>query len=134
MLLTILNTALSLTTLVVLLWVVHQYIKARRESKLTALLHTKNFEKKMDNLLDGLACHRLQRRRNSAKSWPLSQQGGRPESTLVSPCPWKKSTIWTTTRLESSGEGCAAALYDLGHYVSPVTAGKPAASNGGPRV
>ena len=55
MLLTILNTAISLTTLVVLLWVVHQYIKARREiSKLTALLHTKNFEKKMDNLLDGL--------------------------------------------------------------------------------
>ena len=55
MLLTILNTAISLTTLVVLLWVVHQYIKARREiGKLSTLLHTKNFEKKMDDLLDGL--------------------------------------------------------------------------------
>ena len=55
MLLTILNTALSLTTLVVLLWVVYQYIKARREiRKLITLLHTKTFEKKMDNLLDGL--------------------------------------------------------------------------------
>ena len=55
MLLTILNTALSLTTLVVLLWVVHQYIKARREiRKLISLLHTKTFEKKMDDLLDGL--------------------------------------------------------------------------------
>ena len=55
MLLTILNTAISLTTLVVLLWVVHQYIKARREiRKLTTLLHTKTFEKKMDDLLDGL--------------------------------------------------------------------------------
>ena len=55
MLLTILNTALSLTTLVVLLWVVHQYIKARREiRKLITLLHTKTFEKKMDDLLDGL--------------------------------------------------------------------------------
>ena len=52
MLLTILNTALSLTTLVVLLWVVHQYIKARREiRKLITLLHTKTFEKKMDGLL-----------------------------------------------------------------------------------
>ena len=55
MLLTILNTALSLTTLVVLLWVVHQYIKARREiRKLITLLHTKTFKKKMDDLLDGL--------------------------------------------------------------------------------
>ena len=55
MLLTILNTAISLTTLLVLLWVVHQYIKARREiGKLSTLLHTKNFEKKMDDLLDGL--------------------------------------------------------------------------------
>ena len=55
MLLTILNTALSLTTLVVLLWVVHQYIRARREiRKLISLLHTKTFEKKMDDLLDGL--------------------------------------------------------------------------------
>ena len=55
MLLTILNTALSLTTLVVLLWVVHQYIKARREiRKFITLLHTKTFEKKMDDLLDGL--------------------------------------------------------------------------------
>ena len=38
MLLTILNTALSLTTLVVLLWVVHQYIKGRRE-----IMKTYNF-------------------------------------------------------------------------------------------
>ena len=32
------------------------------------------------------------------------------------------------------GEGCAAALYDRDHYVSPVTAREPAASHGGPRV
>ena len=50
MLLLVLNTALSLTTLVVLLWGVGLYIRARRETrKLVSLLHTK-----MDDLLDGL--------------------------------------------------------------------------------
>ena len=28
--------------------------------------------------------------------------GGRPDSTLGSPCTWKKSTKWATTRLENS--------------------------------
>ena len=55
MLLTILNTALSLTTLVVLLWIVNEYIRARREiRKLISLLLTKTSRKKMDDLLDGL--------------------------------------------------------------------------------
>ena len=55
MLFTVLNTALSLTTLVVLLWIVHEYIRARREiRKLISLLHTKTSRKKMDDLLDGL--------------------------------------------------------------------------------
>ena len=53
MLFVVLNTALSLTTLVVLLWIVHEYIRARREiRKLISLLHTKT--SKMDDLLDGL--------------------------------------------------------------------------------
>ena len=39
MLFLVLNTALSLTTLVVLLWIVHEYIRARREiGKLSSLL------------------------------------------------------------------------------------------------
>ena len=50
MLLLVLNTALSLTTLVVLLWGVGLYIRARREiRKLISLLYTK-----MDDLLEGL--------------------------------------------------------------------------------
>ena len=53
MLFTVLNTALSLTTLVVLLWIVHKYIRARREiRKLISSLHTKT--SRMDALLDGL--------------------------------------------------------------------------------
>ena len=115
MLLTILNTALSLTTLVVLLWIVHQYIKARREiSKLRALLHTKNSEKKMDNLLDGLLANEagLQAPAASAPAVPQTTAAAEQREklaiiplggqALVSPRPWKKSTIWTTTRLESS--------------------------------
>ena len=121
MLLTILNTALSLTTLVVLLWVVHQYIKARREiRKLITLLHTKTLEKKMDDLLDGLLANetKVQAPAAPSASVPAVPQtttvaeqrdrlaiiaaGGRPESTLGSPCPWKKSTKWTTTRFEKS--------------------------------
>ena len=55
MLLTILNTAVFLTTLLVLLWIVNEYIRARREiRKLISLLHTKTSRKKMDDLLDGL--------------------------------------------------------------------------------
>ena len=55
MLFAVLNTALSLTTLVVLLWVVSEYIRARREiRKLISLLHTKTPVKKMDDLLEGL--------------------------------------------------------------------------------
>ena len=50
MLFLVLNTALSLTTHVVLLWGVGEYIRARQEiRKLISLLHTK-----MDDLLDGL--------------------------------------------------------------------------------
>ena len=50
MLLLVLNTALSLTTLVVFLWGVGLYIRARREiRKLISLLYTK-----MDDLLEGL--------------------------------------------------------------------------------
>ena len=50
MLLLVLNTALSLTTLVVLLWGVGLYIRARHEiRKLISLLYTK-----MDDLLEGL--------------------------------------------------------------------------------
>ena len=77
MLLTILNTALSLTTLVVLLWVVHQYIKARRDiRKLITLLHTKTFEKKMDDLLDGLLANEteVQARATPSASVPAVQQ------------------------------------------------------------
>ena len=55
MLFLVLNTALSLTTLVVLLWIVHEYIRARREiGKLSSLLHTKTLRKQMDDLLEGL--------------------------------------------------------------------------------
>ena len=46
-------------------------------------------------------CRSLQRWRNSARGWPLSQQGGRLDSTLGRPCPRKKSTQWATTRLEN---------------------------------
>ena len=75
MLLTILNTALSLTTLVVLLWVVHQYIKARREiRKLITLLHTKTFEKKMDDLLDGLLANETEVQAPAAPSVPAVPQ------------------------------------------------------------
>ena len=75
MLLTILNTALSLTTLVVLLWVVHQYIKARREiRKLITLLHTKAFEKKMDDLLDGLLANETEVQAPAAPSVPAVPQ------------------------------------------------------------
>ena len=50
MLLLVLNTALSLTALVVLVWGVGLYIRARREiRKLISLLYTK-----MDDLLEGL--------------------------------------------------------------------------------
>ena len=53
MLFAALNTALSLTTLVVLLWIIHEYIRARRDiRKLISLLHTKT--SRMDDLLDGL--------------------------------------------------------------------------------
>ena len=55
LLLLVLNTALSLTTLVVLLWGVGLYIRARREiRKLISLLHTKTLRKQMDDLLEGL--------------------------------------------------------------------------------
>ena len=55
MLFLVLNTALSLTTLVVLLWIVHEYIRNRREiGKLSSLLHTKTLRKQMDDLLEGL--------------------------------------------------------------------------------
>ena len=56
MLFLVLNTALSLTTLVVLLWGVGVYIRARRQiRKLISLLHTKTpVKKKMDDLLEGL--------------------------------------------------------------------------------
>ena len=75
MLLTILNTALSLTTLVVLLWVVYQYIKARREiRKLITLLHTKNFEKNMDDLLDGLLANETEVQAPAAPSVPAVPQ------------------------------------------------------------
>ena len=75
MLLTILSTALSLTTLVVLLWVVHQYIKARREiRKLITLLHTKTFEKKMDDLLDGLLANETEVQAPAAPSVPAVPQ------------------------------------------------------------
>ena len=53
MLLLVLNRALSLTTLVVLLWGVGLYIRARREiRKLISLLYTK--PTRMDDLLEGL--------------------------------------------------------------------------------
>ena len=75
MLSTILNTALSLTTLVVLLWVVHQYIKARREIRnLITLLHTKTFEKKMDDLLDGLLANETEVQAPAAPSVPAVLQ------------------------------------------------------------
>ena len=121
MLLTIINTALSLTTIVVLLWVVHQYIKARREiRKLITLLHTKTFEKKMDDLLDGLLANETEVQAPAAPSasvpavpqpTTVAEQrdklaiiaaGGQARKYLGSPCPWKKSTKWTTTRLEKS--------------------------------
>ena len=81
MLLTILNTALSLTTLVVLLWVVHQYIKARRENrKLITLLHTKTFEKKMDDLLDGLLANETEVKAPAA---PSASVPAVPQTTTV---------------------------------------------------
>ena len=81
MLLTILNTALSLTTLVVLLWVVHQYIKARREiRKLITLLHTKTFEKKMDDLLDGLLANETE---VQAPAAPSASVPAVPQPTTV---------------------------------------------------
>ena len=105
MLLTILNTALSLTTLVVLLWIVNEYIRARREiRKLISLLHTKTSRKKMDDLLDGLLADETNvvQPEAAAVVQPAVPQtttvaiiaagGGRPDSTLGSPCPWKKST------------------------------------------
>ena len=53
MLFAALNTALSLTTLVVLLWIVHEYIRARREiRKIVSLLNTKT--SRMDDLFGGL--------------------------------------------------------------------------------
>ena len=109
----VLNTALSLTTLVVLLWGVGLYIRAwRKIRKLISLLYTK-----MDDLLEGLLAEEntaavaqpqqrnsrsLKRRRQNARGWPLSQPGGGPDSTWGRPGPWKKSTYWATTRLESS--------------------------------
>ena len=81
MLLTILNTALSLTTLVVLLWVVHQYIKARREiRKLITLLHTKTFEKKMNDLLDGLLANETE---VQAPAAPSASVPAVPQPTTV---------------------------------------------------
>ena len=72
----------------------------------------------MDDLLDGLLANETEVQAPAAPSVPAVPQpttvaeqrdklaiiaaGGRPESTLGSPCPWKKSTIWTTTRLEKS--------------------------------
>ena len=81
MFLKILNTALSLTTLVVLLWVVHQYIKARREiRKLITLLHTKTFEKKMDDLLDGLLANETEVQTPAA---PSASVPAVPQTTTV---------------------------------------------------
>ena len=55
MLFVVLNTALSLTTLVVLLWGVGKYIRVRRQiRKLISLLHTKTLRMQMDDLLEGL--------------------------------------------------------------------------------
>ena len=55
MLFVVLNTALSLTTLVVLLWKVGEYIRVRRQiRKLISLLHTKTSRMQMDDLLEGL--------------------------------------------------------------------------------
>ena len=49
----VLNTVLSLTTLLVLLWVVREYIRTRRQiRKLISLLYTK--PPRMDDLIDGL--------------------------------------------------------------------------------
>ena len=87
MLFLVLNTALSLTTLVVLLWIVHEYIRARREiGKLSSLLHTKTLRKQMDDLLEGLLAEeprsynqrplrqnsRSLQRRHNARGWPPS--------------------------------------------------------------
>ena len=52
MLLVVLNTALSLTTLVVLLWIFREYIRAKRQLQTILFLYTK--PPRMDDLLEGL--------------------------------------------------------------------------------
>ena len=117
MLFLVLNTALSLTTLVVLLWIVHEYIRARREiGKLSSLLNTKTLRKQKDDLLEGLLAEETTVVQPAAAAAEQPQPttaaqrerlativaGGRPDSTLGRPGPWKKSMHWATTRLESS--------------------------------
>ena len=73
MLFLVLNTAISLTTLVVLLWGVGEYIRARRETrKLISLLHTK-----MDYLLDGLLAE------ETTAAVPQPQPAAQPQPTTA---------------------------------------------------
>ena len=51
----LLHTSLSLATLAVLLWVVREYVRARRQiRKIISLLYTKPPRMQMDDLIDGL--------------------------------------------------------------------------------
>ena len=117
----LLDTSLSLATFVVLLWAVGEYIRARRQiRKLISLLHTKTSRMQMDDLLEGLlaeetaaggaAVEPAQAAQPDSTTATTAQRerlatiaaGGRPDSTLGRPGPWKKSTRWATTRPGSS--------------------------------
>ena len=75
MLLLVLNTALSLNTLVVLLWGVGLYIRARREiRKLISLLYTK-----MDDLLEGL----LAEENTAAVAQPQPEEQPQPKTAAA---------------------------------------------------
>ena len=112
----LLHTSLSLATFVVLLLVVGEYIRARRQiRKLISLLHTKTSRMQMDDLFEGLLAEETGvavEPAQAAQPGPTTAAqrerlatitaGGRPDSTLGRPGPWKKSTHWATTRLGSS--------------------------------
>ena len=124
MLFAVLNTALSLTILVVLLWVVHEYIKGRWWIRNIISLYTKPPRMQMDDLLEGLLAEETAAEETGAGVEP-AQAPAQPGSTTATAAQHERlATIaaggqarqyvgkaWTVEEIDALGDDEVGKLY-----------------------
>ena len=115
MLIVVLNTVLSLSTLLLLVWVIREYIRARRQvQNIISLLYTKS--PKMDDLLEGLLAEETAgdagvgpKQLDSTISATAAQR--ERLATIAAGGQARQYLAWTVEEIDSLGEDEVGKLY-----------------------